>query len=557
VGLWAGRNVKTLKDYALANKSFGVGVLTMTFLATRIDGRSLMNYPDHFATNGLFYFTATIGAIIALLLFGLYIAPSFVHFPNAITTGDLADDLYGKRSRVVVGIIGTLHNFALITIQILVIGKMSKTLLDFPNLKAIWIGGAIITIYAARGGVRSVAITDVIQFIALVIFVTVIANVVVVKLGGIKILLAKMHNFYPNRFQTLDHPKFGKIVSAALINSFGIYLLSPHYIQRILMTSSPRKIRKMFVTSAAFFTVFRILIMLIGFGALLLYPKIKGENMMPNLISQLFPIGMQGCLIAGVFAVIMSSADSFLNAAGLTLAHDVVQPFLRKRGVRIKELKTVRYATVIIGFTALIAASMAHLLTLNTTTIVRSATVLLTLSFVPLIAGIKGIKTNEPSFFAGLIASALILLLCKFLNRPILETIILSVLANALGFFTSHFIINKGFVTVNRSNQTEKKWNPSWEKLFQWFANYFPTPNNIARYSKYKVDRHGENAFMFSVFLFLQYLFPYKFINSTKQHLYYEVFIIRTISVALCLGLLFKRFTLQKKTIILSPLILG
>ena len=34
LGLWMARGVKTLKDYALANRSLGAGVITMTLLAT-------------------------------------------------------------------------------------------------------------------------------------------------------------------------------------------------------------------------------------------------------------------------------------------------------------------------------------------------------------------------------------------------------------------------------------------------------------------------------------------------------------------------------------------
>jgi len=38
VGLWSGRGVKNMREYAVANKQFGTGVLTMTMLATYITG---------------------------------------------------------------------------------------------------------------------------------------------------------------------------------------------------------------------------------------------------------------------------------------------------------------------------------------------------------------------------------------------------------------------------------------------------------------------------------------------------------------------------------------
>ena len=35
---------------------------------------------------------------------------------------------------------------------------------------------------------------------------------------------------------------------------------------------------------------------------------------------------MQGIITAGLFAVIMSTADSFLNSVGILMVHDIIQP---------------------------------------------------------------------------------------------------------------------------------------------------------------------------------------------------------------------------------------
>ena len=44
LGLWAGKDVKTMKDYVLANRSLSTGVLTITLLATFI-GAGDLGYP--------------------------------------------------------------------------------------------------------------------------------------------------------------------------------------------------------------------------------------------------------------------------------------------------------------------------------------------------------------------------------------------------------------------------------------------------------------------------------------------------------------------------------
>lgn len=48
VGLWAGRNVKTFKDYAVANRSLGSGVLIVTPIATSVDH-------ENFSLRGSYY----------------------------------------------------------------------------------------------------------------------------------------------------------------------------------------------------------------------------------------------------------------------------------------------------------------------------------------------------------------------------------------------------------------------------------------------------------------------------------------------------------------------
>lgn len=46
VGLLASKKVKTMKEYALANKEFGAFVLIITFLATLVHGSTSQTFPS-------------------------------------------------------------------------------------------------------------------------------------------------------------------------------------------------------------------------------------------------------------------------------------------------------------------------------------------------------------------------------------------------------------------------------------------------------------------------------------------------------------------------------
>lgn len=53
LGLWVGRGTKTLREYAIADQMYGVGVLTMTILATYVTASKGMGYVGYVFEDGL------------------------------------------------------------------------------------------------------------------------------------------------------------------------------------------------------------------------------------------------------------------------------------------------------------------------------------------------------------------------------------------------------------------------------------------------------------------------------------------------------------------------
>ena len=69
VGLWAGRNVKTLQDYALPNRQFGSGVISMTVFATLVGGNSLFTTAARGFSYGFVMLLNTVGIMLPLQQF--------------------------------------------------------------------------------------------------------------------------------------------------------------------------------------------------------------------------------------------------------------------------------------------------------------------------------------------------------------------------------------------------------------------------------------------------------------------------------------------------------
>ena len=63
VGIYSGRNIKSFKDYAIANRSFGAPVLVIALLATIMGGTSTIGITENIYKNGVIMVFAVSGYI--------------------------------------------------------------------------------------------------------------------------------------------------------------------------------------------------------------------------------------------------------------------------------------------------------------------------------------------------------------------------------------------------------------------------------------------------------------------------------------------------------------
>jgi SSS family solute:Na+ symporter len=308
IGLRAGRGIKDIREYAIANKMYGTVTLTLTFLATNIGGASIMQAAAGVFADGIIRSIAVLGVTISLLFIAIFIANKVVRFPDCLTLGDVMERLYGGPSKLIAGVLGLFYSMAMVSMELLSLGIISEALLGISASWGIIISGLILAIYSGHGGIKSVAITDVFQFIVLIIVLPLIANIALKYAGGIKEVFTSLP---PKTFDVFNHEKFSYYLTLFLVWSiFPVGITSPPLFQRLLMAKEAKQLRNQYLIAAAFDPTIRLLVMLIGLAGLVLYPTIEAKNLVPHIIQQLLPIGAKGLAIAGLLAVVMSTADS-------------------------------------------------------------------------------------------------------------------------------------------------------------------------------------------------------------------------------------------------------
>ena len=334
IGLRTGRGIKDIREYATGNKEFTTGALVLTWLATDIAGETILDMSHSIRTEGIIQIlTLTGGVGIALLMQGLVFAPQFAKFPDCITMGDVMQTLYRGPSQVLTGILAFLTAVCIAGMEVTVLGLLAEQLLGINFYWGTALGGMLLVIYTVHGGIKSVAYTDILQFLILVIIIPLITVICLQHAGGIKEMLTQVSSA---KLAILQHPKLGYYLSLFIsLSIFQFSVIDPALMQRILMGRSKQQLRNQFLVVSSLFFAVMLSVLLLGLSSLILFPDDSIVTIIPHVIHNLLPTGLKGLAFAGLFAITMSTFDSFLHAAGLTLVHDVITPMCKLKNKKL------------------------------------------------------------------------------------------------------------------------------------------------------------------------------------------------------------------------------
>lgn len=494
IGLWAGRNVRDMRDYALANRQFGATILTFSFLATLIDGSDTQTLPGRIFSIGLVECLSRFGMALAFLLFGWLIAPKLFKFKGCLTLGEIAELLFGSNARIITGLFGFLGSILWISIQMMVLGPIGASLLGISETYTVLIGGMIMVVYASLGGVRAVTMTDIIQFVTLILCVTLIAGRVVYQIGGIKAFASQVSTLHPERLCIISHPRFPIKSFHFVSNALGLSnLFLPSFMQRLLMGKDSTEARKMLVGSAGAYILFIGAIIIIALGGVVLFPEVIPSQIMSHISTSLFPKNIQAILQVGLIAVVMSTVDSHLSSSGLVLTHDVFKPLCDRFNLKINELRIVKWVTFITGSLSMVLAVVVGPKGLLSTIpiLVDYANDAISIIGVPMCIGLMGLITDRKSFIAGVSVAAAMLVGVRILNLDAVTSELMylgSMVANAVAYLTTHYFVNNGFkfnevIEVGRGDPPivkVRKWVPSQYDNPVWFDNDASRSQNTA-----------------------------------------------------------------------------
>ncbi|MCP3660509.1 MAG: hypothetical protein GY830_09455 [Bacteroidetes bacterium] len=538
-GLYVGRKIKNMRDYSLANKNFGTSILLLTMLATTIGGGSSSGLAAKVYQHGIIAYITYLSIPLSIFLVGKFVIPRIINFEEQdLSMADIMGRFYGENAKILTGIIGFLFCIIGVGIQVMTLGFLFEILLGISKLKGCIIGGGIIIIYTSFGGIRSVAITDVLEFIVLIVIIPILASLAVSKAGGISNML---QNIPITKFEVLKSPNFRNYFIMFILFVFPTISLNPMAIQRIIMAKDRKQIKSIYMIFAAVTLAFYTMIFLLGLSSYLLDPNINYNTALPNTIKTILPIGLKGFAIAGMLAVIMSTGDSALNVGSIFLVHNIMDPLFKKIKVKINELVFIKFASLIIGIAAVyISYNSSDTLKLNFY-ILSLFSPLVTF---PLLCALIGLKGDKRIFYISAGSALITFVIVLFITKLDDVAILSATFANIFSFLIYHYIKNGKFVFISKSFTDEKEieeQNISLRKIKKYIFSLIPTPKNLIKITNNNIKRYGSSHIMFGAFFCINYIVPIFMWNYHETANLVPMTFLRFMGGLLSVGLILER----------------
>jgi solute:Na+ symporter, SSS family len=325
-------------------------MLVATIFVSSIGGGTTFGIAEKAFVGNIAYSYALILVIPIDILIANYLVPRLAKHYGAESIGDIISVHYGNVGRFIAGISAMCVSIGFLAAQISVSGRIFEYILQMDYIKGVVLSYTIVVIYTTIGGLRSVFFTNQLQFFAILIAIPIISIFGIYGLG------------VANFFEQIPHEKVAIIDNPDLIQTtiyaalgFAVMNLFPTYIQRVLINKDPSQTTKAIYIKSAIYFVFLIFITLNGIIAYITYPEIAPRLALPHLIDQIIPIGLQGVVVVGLLAAVMSTADSDLNISAITLVKDIINPLLKIKNPE-RMLKIARFTNIIIGSLAILLA---------------------------------------------------------------------------------------------------------------------------------------------------------------------------------------------------------
>jgi len=360
---------RSAEDYFLAGRSLPWWAIGASLIAANISAEQIIGMSGQGFVVGMAIAVWELTAAIALIVMAKFFLPLFLE-KKIYTMPQFLEQRFDKRVSLVLSFFWLIVYIFINLTSVLWLGSLAINALTGLDLFYGLIILAFFSLaYSLSGGLKAVAMTDVVQVVLLIfggLAVSFIALNIISESSGVFEGLRIVMNEMPEKFDMVlskDNPSYKDLPGIWILLGLGVWIghffywgFNQYITQRALGAKNIKEAQKGVMFAAYLKLLMPIVIVLPGICAAILFPVLeKSDQAYPTMMS-LLPSGLLGLTFAALIAAIVSSLASMSNSISTIFTMDIYRYF---KGNEVSQFNLIKVGRITVVVSLIIAALIA------------------------------------------------------------------------------------------------------------------------------------------------------------------------------------------------------
>lgn len=346
IGLFLGKYVKNIGDYFKGGNAIPWFSGAISNFMTKFSTFIFVAYAGIAYQHGFVALTLIWSTVLPALV-GVLIYAKRWRRAGAMTPMEYLETRFNAPVRQILAWFGVLFKILDNMVRLYALGLFVKAATGTSLEMSILICGIIVALYTVAGGLWAVVITDVVQFVILIVATFILVPLTLKAAGG----LSGMLQTIPEHFSWTNGPKGMPLyLSVYYLMILIKYSGNWTFIQRFYSVRDERASQKQGLLTMVFFFVFPVIFLFPSIAARTILPGLENPEMAYVAVClKLLPQGIMGLMVAAMFAATMSVLSGEYNVTAGVLTRDIYQRLFNP-GAKDREMLWVgRLMTLLLG----------------------------------------------------------------------------------------------------------------------------------------------------------------------------------------------------------------
>jgi SSS family solute:Na+ symporter len=363
-GFWGKSRTKDSADFLVAGRRLGPMLYTGTMAAVVLGGASTVGGVGLGYKWGISGMWLVVAIAVGLLALSLFFAGRIQRL-KVYTVAQMLKLRYGIDATSSSGIVMAAYTLMLSVTSTIAYATVFNVLFGTNRTTSVIIGGAIVMLYSSIGGMWSITLTDMVQFILKTIGIFfLLLPFTWNKAGGLDGIKERA----ADSFFDLSAIGTQTIITYFVVYSFGM-LIGQDIWQRVFTARSPGVAKWGGTTAAIYCLFYGVAGALIGMAASTFLTGVEAkDDVYAQIAEAILPVGISGIVLAAAVAAMMSTASGALIATATVARTDVKPLLLRMIGRKDadenldaeRDVHSDRMYVVVLGIAVIVIAALLN-----------------------------------------------------------------------------------------------------------------------------------------------------------------------------------------------------